>query len=81
MNGCFVRTIEEDGKPGRIVNLIHATAIDSDGSCAYFDLFTCNGAYDIVSADRAKALRFALNMETEEFYVPTDPDEYLKREV
>ena len=63
MDGCFVRTREEDGKPGRIVNLLHATAIDSDGSVAYFDLFTCNGAYDIVEEDRAKALLFALKGE------------------
>lgn len=59
MHGSYVRTIDEDGKPGRIVNLIHATAIDNDGSVAYFDLFTCTGAYDIVKEDRAKALLFA----------------------
>lgn len=57
---CYVRTLNCDGKPGLIVNLIHATAIDSDGSVAYFDLYTCCGAYDIVEADRPKALRFAL---------------------
>ena len=63
MVGCYVRTVDEDGKPGRIVNLIHATAIDNDGSVAYFDLFTCTGAFDIVEEDRAKALRFASQVE------------------
>lgn len=61
MDGCYVRTLNCDGKPGLIVNLNHATAIDNDGSVAYFDLYSCSGAYDIVEADRAKALRFALN--------------------
>ena len=63
MIGSYVRTINEDGTPGRIVNLIHATAIDNDGSVAYFDLFTCTGAFDIVEEDRAKALRFASQVE------------------
>ena len=67
MDGCFVQTFDPDtGRPGRIVNLIHATAIENDGSIAYYDLFTCNGAFDILPIDRHKALMFALNMEVKD---------------